>query len=341
MPDTGGTPATNLYQYHSGVSGSVIGNTYDTSRTSMTQSMPTFWTTGRLASVKPDVILIMLGTNDVGISVNIGMDPLRLPPRLTTLLNTMYVQPGVGNPTVFLASIAPNRTNMPATVTNTAIFNGGIPGVVNGQRALGRDVHFVDQFTPLDNGFATNMIDPGNLHPNATGNNTMARQWFNAIDAIAGSDGTPYGIWARTKISQINPSAAAAATDDADGDGKSNLYEFAFNGDPLSGADGGHIHVLTADNDASSKLVLTVAVRSGTPAFSGTPSPMASRDGITYVIEGSAGLSDFSATVNVLPVAVTTGLPAPGTGYEYRSFSLDGSNGLATQGFLRARVTQP
>lgn len=144
---------------------------------------------------------------------------------------------------------------------------------------------------------------------------------------------------------KIQPTASTAAAADPDGDGRSNLYEFAFNGDPLNAADGGHVHVLTTDGGvgagATRELVLTIAVRAGTPAFSGTPSPAASNDGITYAIEGGTTLGDLSATVNVMTTPVTTGLPPAGSGYEYRSFSLAGSNGLVGTGFLRARVTQP
>ena len=83
-------------------------------------------------------------------------------------------------------------------------------------------------------------------------------------------------------------------------------------------------------------------MRAGTQAFSGTPSPKATQDGITYTIEGSTTtLTSFPTQVNVVPTAVTTNLPAPGVGYEYRSFSLSGSNGLPTKGFLRAKVTHP
>ncbi|MEI7955267.1 MAG: GDSL-type esterase/lipase family protein [Verrucomicrobiota bacterium] len=346
LPNTGDTPATNLYQYHSGVSGSVIGANLG-SRTGMTQNLPTFWTSGRLASVKPDVILIMLGTNDVSDSVNSGISPGRLVAHMNTLLNAIYALPGVGTPTVIVASIPPNRTNLvptPNTITNTAAFNAGLPGVVTSQQALGRDVHFVDPFTPLDNGFATNMIATDNLHPNSTGNATIAQQWFNAIDGLAGS-APAYAVWAQTHITGIRPGAAAAASDDPDGDGRTNLYEFAFNGDPLNGADSGQVHVLTTSpaqgGTDSGCLVLTIAVRAGTPDFSGAPSPAATHDGITYTIEGGSTLSAFGAAVNVLAAPVTGGLPAAGTGYEYRSFSLAGSEGLAGSGFLRARVTQP
>jgi hypothetical protein len=49
-------------------------------------------------------------------------------------------------------------------------------------------------------------------------------------------------------------------------------------------------------------------------------------------------LADFSATVSVV-APVTAGLPAAPAGYEYRTFSLVGSNNLPGTGFLRVRVS--
>jgi hypothetical protein len=158
------------------------------------------------------------------------------------------------------------------------------------------------------------------------------------------SGSTPYDTWAGDKgLTGANN----AKTDNPDNDGSNNLAEFAFNGNPLSGSDSGKVFFLAEDSDfdgdALKELILTVAVRSGTAAFSGSPSPTAAQmaDGITYTIEGSLDLAGFPTTVNVVPTPVTTGLPAAGSGYEYRSFSLNGSNGLAGKGFLRAKVTSP
>jgi hypothetical protein len=54
-------------------------------------------------------------------------------------------------------------------------------------------------------------------------------------------------------------------------------------------------------------------------------------------VQGSQDLATF--TTGVTPVApVTTGLPAAPSGYTYRTFSLDGSNGLTGKGFLRVKV---
>jgi hypothetical protein len=62
-------------------------------------------------------------------------------------------------------------------------------------------------------------------------------------------------------------------------------------------------------------------------------------------VGGSTTLNGFPVTVT--PVnPFTTGLPAApfvqgGVSYEYRSFSLSGSNGLAGKGFLQVSVTNP
>jgi autotransporter-associated beta strand protein len=168
------------------------------------------------------------------------------------------------------------------------------------------------------------------------------------------SSGGPsaYDAWAAAKGLTGLPGSGTdpASGADPDKDGRSNLGEFAFNGNPLSGADNGRIYVLSEDSDfddpdAQKELILTVAVRAGTPAFTGSPSPTASQDGISYTIEGSLTLGGFATAVHVVPTPVTingiTPLPAAGTGYEYRSFSLSGSNGLPGKGFIRAKVTQP
>ncbi len=153
-----------------------------------------------------------------------------------------------------------------------------------------------------------------------------------------------FDSWASQKITAINPLADATPAGDPDADGTNNLAEFAFNGNPLSGSDNGIVAVKTEDSTdvgTEQELILTVAVRKTVPAapsFSGTPLEL-SVAGITYTIEGSMDLSNFNAPVaEVAPV--TSGLPdlSANPDYEYRSFSLTGSNGLAGKGFLRAKV---
>nr|MCU0748968.1 autotransporter-associated beta strand repeat-containing protein [Akkermansiaceae bacterium] len=168
---------------------------------------------------------------------------------------------------------------------------------------------------------------------------------------VPGSGGSPYDAWATSKGLTGAPGSSTdpAKSADPDKDGSSNLAEFAFNGNPLSGSDNGKVFMLTEDSvsdvDAVKELILTAAVRTGTPVFAGSPAPSATQaaDGITYSIEGSLDLASFLTTVNVvLPTPVVpVSLPAAGAGYEYRSFSLQGSNGLTGKGFLRAKVISP
>lgn len=180
LPKNGDTPESNLYQFHTGISGSVIGDNAG-GRAGITQNLPKFWTQGRLATVKPNVILIMLGTNDI----NSNIDVTTAPERLSKLLDTIYAQPGVGSPTILLASIPPNRTN-PAATERTAAFNAKLPALVKEQRDKGRDIFFVDQFTPLDANYAT-VMRSDNLHPIAAGNTSLAKQWFTKIEEIVKS----------------------------------------------------------------------------------------------------------------------------------------------------------
>jgi autotransporter-associated beta strand protein/T5SS/PEP-CTERM-associated repeat protein len=157
---------------------------------------------------------------------------------------------------------------------------------------------------------------------------------------------SPFSTWAVTKGLDGTAGKENGPNDNPDTDGQTNLREFGFDGDPLNGANNAKIFGLTEDSDFDSpdtakEMILTVAVRAGTPAFSGSPSPTASHDGITYTIEGSTTLSSFPTAVNVVPTPITAGLPPVGAGYEYRSFSLAGSNGLTGKGFLHAKVTMP
>jgi autotransporter-associated beta strand protein/T5SS/PEP-CTERM-associated repeat protein len=152
--------------------------------------------------------------------------------------------------------------------------------------------------------------------------------------------GSAYDTWASSF--GLDPESDGAPGFDKDGDGQVNSVEFALGGSPISGSNNAKVYSLAADSDADGdstrELILTIAVRSGTPAFTGSPSPTATQDGYTYTIEGSTNLSSFTeAAVPVTPV--TTGLPAAPAGYEYRSFSLTGSNGTPAKGFLRVNVT--
>jgi len=157
--------------------------------------------------------------------------------------------------------------------------------------------------------------------------------------ALVSASGSPYDIWAAGFSNPPLSNTAAAA--DPDNDGRNNLTEFALNGDPRSASNSGYLRVATEDTngDGLKELTLTLAVRngSGSPVFSGSPSPSATVDGITYTIEGSLDLAFPNSSVS--ETSVPSGLPALPSGWEYRRFKLDASSGLPGKGFLRARIS--
>ena len=155
----------------------------------------------------------------------------------------------------------------------------------------------------------------------------------------------PFQSWITTNYPSLTGDDALPGAD-PDRDGLDNRGEFAFKGDPTSGGSRGPAAVATTDTNGNTtkELVFTVAVRSGA-SFSDTPSPSATIDGVKYTIEGSLALDQFDAPVSELTPALTpaqTGLPdITGSGWEYRSFILDGSEGLTGKGFLRAKAEAP
>ena len=152
---------------------------------------------------------------------------------------------------------------------------------------------------------------------------------------------TPYELWIGTFYPGETKPAIIGADADPDGDGESNAMEFAHGGKPNDGSSNAKIYPLSLDSDdvgTNNEMLLTIAVRSGTPAFAGSPSPVATQEGFTTTVQGSLNLAGFSATVSVV-APVTAGLPAAPAGYEYRTFSLNGSDGLPTRGFLRVQVS--
>lgn len=130
-------------------------------------------------------------------------------------------------------------------------------------------------------------------------------------------------------------------TGDPEGDGKTNIEEFALNDNPTSGVSSGKVRSRVETVGADQALVLTLPVR-GAPVFAGSPSKTATADQVVYTIEGSNNLGAFDQGVTEVTPASVDGLPATDSGWSYRSFRLDGAIGGGTprgpQGFLRAGI---
>jgi autotransporter-associated beta strand protein len=158
---------------------------------------------------------------------------------------------------------------------------------------------------------------------------------------IVAAPADPFSDWLASYPSLVGPDAARGA--DPDGDGLTNIQEFAFNSSPENGAPSGKIQSSMQTISAEKALVLTLPVRDGA-TFSGTAPAAATLvdELLEYRIEGTNNLVTFDQAVSEVVPAASSGLPALDAGWTYRSFRLNGNVGGATprgpSGFLRAVV---
>lgn len=184
----------------------------------------------------------------------------------------------------------------------------------------------------------------GSLTSSAT-NKTARITGSGILLATNGTAPAGFGSWA-TALGLT--AANDDATDNPDNDGADNATEYILGGHPLSGSNNPKIHSFVADSSdvgTEKELILTIAVPQGTPAFSaGSPASTATFEGFGITVRGSTDLATFPVTVTPVD-PVVTGLPAApvqgGISYEYRSFSLGGSNSTPGKGFLQVTVTAP
>jgi len=128
-------------------------------------------------------------------------------------------------------------------------------------------------------------------------------------------------------------------TADPEGDGFTNLEEFAFDRNPNSKAQEIKTSIHLTNISTTDYLAITLPVRSGA-AFSSSPSPTATVDGIIYTIQGTLSLDDWTESLTEVTPVESSGLPALSSGWEYRTFRFVESSLLQSQGFFRIATEQ-
>ena len=126
----------------------------------------------------PNIVLLMIGTNDINGNINISSAPTRLGQLIDEIVTD------APSALVVVASIIPIKNNNTAN-QNVQAYNAAIPGVVNTRAAAGKHVVFVDNNAAFvkDPSYATSlMVD--NLHPNDAGYAVLGRAFYGAISAL-------------------------------------------------------------------------------------------------------------------------------------------------------------
>jgi len=127
-----------------------------------------------IPSYQPDIITLMIGTNDINGNNNVA----DAPNRLGKLLDSIFAKDA--NILVILAQIVPTGSDG----TNNAVktYNAAMPNLVSTRVAKGQHIVLVDMYGAIskDANYKQSLLGD-NLHPNQAGYNLMADVWFQAL----------------------------------------------------------------------------------------------------------------------------------------------------------------
>jgi lysophospholipase L1-like esterase len=125
----------------------------------------------------PDVILLLIGTNDYGQNY----DTTNATNRLDQLISEIAALRPKSR--IVVANLLQRTDNPAADAAIQATFNPYVPGIVANHAALGQLVYFLDMRSALG---PSDLTD--GLHPNQTGYNKMATNWFGVVRKIIASN---------------------------------------------------------------------------------------------------------------------------------------------------------
>jgi len=127
-----------------------------------------------LANNNPDVVLVMLGTNDVfGITATDKMKAT-----MDKLVSSIYEQSP--NATVVLASICPIG-KIAARDADVNAYNAVLPDIVQEQKGLGHKIAFADIHSVV----ALTDLSGDKVHPSAAAYKKMAALWYSVLTGEA------------------------------------------------------------------------------------------------------------------------------------------------------------
>ncbi len=153
----------------------------------------------------------------------------------------------------------------------------------------------------------------------------------------------PFTAWATAN------SVEGGKGGDEDGDGTTNLVEFATNADPQSGSSGARVYGLVHPIGGSPVLTYTVATRAAAIFAPNGSRQEATKDLVKYSIEGTNDLSIWNSVVvtevtggdaTAVRAAIVPALPTLDSGWEWHTFRTDDNTAVDPSDFIRLNVTE-
>jgi lysophospholipase L1-like esterase len=125
----------------------------------------------------PNIVLLMIGTNDLNGNVNVSQAPTRL----GNLLDAMFTRRS--DMLVVVAQIVPGRQE--SLNARIMTYNAAIPGLVSTRAAAGRHIVSVDMYAAFtrDSNYKTTLL-ADDLHPSPAGYARMSDTWYAAIGSL-------------------------------------------------------------------------------------------------------------------------------------------------------------
>ena len=120
----------------------------------------------------PDIVLLMIGTNDV----YAASGQSTMPDRLGALMDKIAA--AAPHALLVVAKITPLANAASAATIKT--YNDAIPGLVQARAAAGKHVLLAD----MNTGFSSNMLSNDGVHPNQSGYEFMGNAWYSVISDL-------------------------------------------------------------------------------------------------------------------------------------------------------------
>lgn len=204
---------------------------------------------GWLKTSTPDIVLLMIGTNDANPSR--GKSVSQMSSELSGLIDKITAQ--LPDTQLLVASIPPIRPDaLPLERVQKALdFNAAIPGVLNGKIAEGKKVKFVDM-TSLTVDDISSPPDDSGLHPTINGYSKIADFWYKSLRDIGVSQGT-FSVDKDT-LSNIENIVGTDFNDTLIGNAGANIIEGGAGKDTLTGGAGVDTFVYKAPTQGGDKI---------------------------------------------------------------------------------------
>ena len=146
---------------------------YSIDDSSKTSGISGALTDDAIATYKPNIILLMIGTNDMHDSIDLPNAPTRLGKLLDEITSDAPAS------LLVIATIIPANGAQNAP---TQTYNAAIPAVVQARAAKGKHVILVDMYAALKSW--STAIYKDSEHPNDAGYTLMADAWSSAIASV-------------------------------------------------------------------------------------------------------------------------------------------------------------